>query len=220
MNACYLGIDPTNSERRPSAWATLDDDAHVLSIGAASSNGDILALAERWRPAAGVRGHRRTAAVGLTSLDDPVAARGLPTGRTCERELKRLGIGCFYTTPNSIIKLMVYRSIVWRQNLEARGILVLEVYPYASKRRMFGNCPMPKKASSSGRAWLQTSLLPFIPDLAGSPPLSHDTLDALIAAYTGLLHARGQAQGMGCAEEGLLWIPLISTAAPGSGACN
>ena len=155
--------------------------------------------------------------LGLASLDDPVAAQGLPTGRACERELKRLGIGCFYTTPNSIIKLMVYRSIVWRQNLEARGILVLEVYPYASKRRMFGNCPMPKKASSSGRAWLQTSLLRFIPDLAGSPPLSHDTLDALIAAYTGLLHARGQAQGTGCAEEGLLWIPLISAAAPGSG---
>jgi predicted nuclease with RNAse H fold len=212
MTACYFGLDATNDERHPSALAVLDSDAHILAMGTASSDSDILRLVNHWQPASIAIDAPLYLPRGLTNLDDPVAAAALPTGRACERELKSLGIGCFYTTPRSIIKPMVYRSMALRLNLEAQGLLVLEVFPYASKRRLFANRRIPKKTSSHGREWLQQNLLPYISDLASSPPLQHDALDALMAAYTGLLHARGQTEGLGDADEGLLWIPRTDAA--------
>jgi len=207
----YLGIDLTSSERRPSAWASLDEAAHILDLGQVTGDDAIMALVERLQPASTAIDAPLYLPRGLASLDDDKAAQGLPTGRACERQLKALGIGCFYTTPSSIIKPMVYRAIALRRRLEARGHLVLEVFPYASKVRLLGMRHLPKKTCINGRLWLQSALVTFIPDLSASPPLSHDALDALIAAYTGLLHANGLAVGLGEPDEGILWIPEAHT---------
>lgn len=206
MSNCYLGFDPTNSERRPTAWALLDDQARVVEQGCTGTNAELLALAGRLRPAVVAIDSPLFLPLGLASLDDPAAANGLPTGRCCERELKSLGIGCFYTTPSSIIKPMVYRCIALRLELEQRHITTIEVFPYASKVRLFGR-PIPAKTRPDGRSWLQSSVATLIPGLPDQPALTHDALDALIAAYTGLCYARGTAQGLGDPAEGLLWLP-------------
>jgi predicted nuclease with RNAse H fold len=206
MSDCYLGFDPTNSERRPTAWALLDDQARIVEQGCAGSNAELLALAERLQPAVVAIDSPLFLPLGLASLDDPAAARGLPTGRCCERELKSLGIGCFYTTPSSIIKPMVNRCIALRLELEQRRITTIEVFPYASKVRLFGR-PIPPKTRPEGRLWLQSAVATLIPGLPAEPALSHDALDALIAAYTGLCYARGAAKGVGDPAEGLLWLP-------------
>ena len=37
--------------------------------------------------------------------------------------------------------------------------------------------------------------------------LSHDHLDAIVAAYTAYLHGRGQAEAVGDPEEGVIYVP-------------
>lgn len=207
---CYLGIDLTSSDRRPSAWAALDATAGIVGLGRARTDADILALTERLRPSSIAIDAPLFLPKGLTTLDDPTAAVGLPTGRACERALKALGIGCFYTIPHSIIRNMVYRAIALRLEMEARGLVVLEVFPYATKVRLFGTRTMPRKTRACGLTWLRQQVARYIPDTAMHPDLSHDDLDALLAAYTGLLHGRGLAEGIGEADEGLLWLPTAT----------
>ncbi len=206
MTCCYLGIDLTGTEARASAWAALDGAARLAGMGAARRNDEIIALAQRLRPESIAIDAPLFLPSGMSSLENPVA--GLPTGRACERALKKQGIGCFYTTPRSIIKGMVYRGIRLRRELDERGFVVLEVFPYATKVRLFGP-RLPKKTHPAGRAWLQEALSRLLPSLAGQPALSHDQLDALVCAYTALLHGRGQAEGLGDPDEGLLWLPTF-----------
>jgi len=105
------------------------------------------------------------------------------------------------------IKAMIYRSMALRRTLEAQGIPVIEVYPYASKVRLFGR-PIPKKTTKAGRQWLRQRLEGLVPGLREyGRPLSHDELDAIVAAYTGYLHGQGQAEAVGDPQEGLIYLP-------------
>ena len=144
---------------------------------------------------------------GLCCLEKACACTptGPGNGRECERALSRLGIGCYYTTKRSIIRAMVYRGIRLRRALEARGCTVLEVYPYASKVRLFGARP-PRKSSAVGRAFIGERL----GHLLGRelPLMSHDGADALICAYTAYLYAQGRTEALGNIDEGLLHLPL------------
>ncbi len=84
---------------------------------------------------------------------------------------------------------------------------VIEVYPYASKVRLFGK-NMPKKATLQGIAFLRERLgdiLPALrPYLAG---FGHDLCDAAIAAYTAFLYRQNMVDALGISEEGLIFIP-------------
>jgi predicted nuclease with RNAse H fold len=101
---------------------------------------------------------------------------------------------------------MVYRAMALRRSLEARGIPVIEVYPYASKVRFWGK-GMPKKTTPAGRRCLRGELEGLIPNLEHEGRLGHDQLDAIVAAYTAYLYGRGLAEGVGDRDEGLIWLP-------------
>jgi predicted nuclease with RNAse H fold len=176
-------------------------------MGSATTDAELITLVHTYRP-------------GIVAIDAPLSLpRGLsptafmagrpvplgPTGRACERALKDLGIGCFYTTPRSIIKEMVLRAIALAEALQAEGLRVAEVYPFATRVLLFGRMPI-RKTTVQGRRVLQRHLATLIGGLP-APPLSHDELDALLAAYTGLLILRGEAQGWGDPEEGIIWLP-------------
>ena len=82
------------------------------------------------------------------------------------------------------------------------------MYPHASKVRVFGR-PIPRKATPRGREWLRERLEGVVPGLREHKGrLGHDQLDAVVAAYTAYLYDRGQAEGLGDREEGLIWVPL------------
>jgi len=164
--APYLGIDPTSAPRRPSAFAVLDDQGRLRDLGLVRENDDVLALARRWRPRYLAIDAPLSLPEGMCCLEEscpcaPTSADGL---KAAERALLNEGIGLFRTTKRSIIKAMVYRAIGLRRALEERGYAVMEIYPYASKVRLFGH-PIPKKTTKAGRQWLRQRLEGLVPGL-------------------------------------------------------
>lgn len=206
----FLGIDLTSREARATAYAVLGPALTIAAYGWAKTDADIVDITISLRPAVTAIDAPLSLPKGYCCLEEGCSCSTTInlTGRACERELKRRGIGCFYTTPRSIIKPMVYRGISLRQRLEVKGYPVLEVYPYASKVRLFGK-PIPKKTTPEGLRFLREHLGSLIPDALYLPPnLSHDLWDALIAAYTAYLHSQGLTEALGDPEEGLLHIPI------------
>ena len=193
----YLGVDLTSSEARPSGYAVLDGQAHLLALGLVATDEEILSLAVRWRPR-------------LVALDAPLSwPLDLDSkGRQCELLLAREGIGTFRTTQRTIIRALVERGVALSAEMRSRGLEVIEVYPYGSKVRLLGR-PIPKKTTPEGRAWLRRRLEALVPDLTGHQgALTHDELDAAVAAYTALLRDRGQTEDLGDPKEGQICLPL------------
>jgi predicted nuclease with RNAse H fold len=207
--APYLGVDPTSGPRRPSAFAVLDDQGRLHDVGLVQEDDGILALARRWRPRYLAIDAPLSLPEGMCCLEESCpCAPASPDGlKAAERALLKEGIGLFRTTKRSIIKDMVYRAIRLRRALEERGYAVMEVYPYASKVRLFGR-PIPKKTTKAGRQWLRQRLEGLVPDLREHRRrLGHDQLDAIVAAYTAYLHGRGQAEAVGDPQEGVIYVP-------------
>lgn len=205
----FIGLDLTTSSIRKTACAVLDAEFHLQDQKLLGSDGEIVAFVETHRPALVSIDAPLSLPLGLCCLEDTCSCQPASPGkgRQCERELSALGIGCYYTTKRSIIKGMVYRGIRLKANLERRGFTVIEIYPYASKVRLFG--PLPRKTTVAGRRALQEGLQRFIP-LVPSPQgdlLSHDALDALLAVYTAFLYNCGRTEALGDPLEGLLYIP-------------
>jgi len=210
----YLGIDPASGPQRPSAFAVLDDQGSLHDLGLVREDDDILALARRWRPRYLAIDAPLSLPKGMCCLEESCpCAPASPDGlKAAERALLKEGIGLFRTTKRSIIKAMVYRAIRLRRALEERGYAVMEVYPYASKVRLFGR-PIPKKTTKAGRQWLRQRLEGLVPGLREHRrSLSHDELDAIVAAYTAYLHGQGQVEAVGEREEGAIYVPKTRAA--------
>ena len=212
MTAVYLGIDPTSSESKPSGWAALGASAELVGVGGAGSDAEIISLSERWRAKVVAIDSPLFLPKGLCCLEVPCLHASCHdwTGekRVAERELFRQGISLYWTTRKSFIKGMICRSMALRRELEERGIAVIEVYPYASKVRLWGRAKMPKKTTPAGRQWLCGKLAELVPGLREREGrLDHDELDAIVAAYTAYLYDRGLAEGVGDREEGLIYVP-------------
>jgi predicted nuclease with RNAse H fold len=211
--ASYLGIDPTSAPRRPSAFAVLDDQGILQDVGLVAEDDDILALAARWRPRYLAIDAPLSLPRGMCCLEESCpCAPASPDGlKAAERALLKEGIGLFRTTKRSIIKAMIYRAIGLRRALEEGGHAVMEVYPYASKVRLFGR-PIPKKTTKAGRQWLRRRLEGRVPSLREHEEgrLGHDELDAIVAAYTAYLHGQRQAEALGDPHEGAIYVPKAS----------
>ena len=103
---------------------------------------------------------------------------------------------------------MVYRGIRLRTELEAMGYKVIEVYPYASKVRLFGK-NIPKKTTPAGLAFLRQHICRLLPDIAPYiDRFGHDMCDAAIAAYTAFLYFQGKAEVCGEPDEGTICLPF------------
>lgn len=197
----YLGVDLSSSATRPSGYAVLDGQARLRSVGLVRTDEEVLSLASRRRPR-------------LVALDAPLSwASGLDSkGRQCELQLAHEGIGTFRTTRRTIIRPLIERGIALAAAMRERGLEVIEVYPYGSKVRLFGR-GIPKKTTADGRAWLRGRLEALIPGLADHEgPLTHDELDAVVAAYTLLLRDRGLSEEVGDVAEGFICLPLRRSA--------
>jgi len=114
---------------------------------------------------------------------------------------------------------MVYRGIELAAAFRVIGCQVIEVFPYASKVRLFGR-PIPKKGTLEGRHWLRNKLNELIPGLSEYGPLNHDQLDALVASFTAYLYGRGYGEELGERDEGIIIVPgnnyvrLVAARAP------
>ncbi|HKZ51290.1 MAG TPA: DUF429 domain-containing protein [Dehalococcoidia bacterium] len=214
----YLGLDLAASPRRPTAYALLDGQGALKEMGGVGDDEAILDLAQRLRPRLVAIDAPLSLPRGLCCLElscpcCPLAPDGL---KAAKRDLLRQGISLFPTTKRSIIKALAYRGVGLARALSSTGTAVVEVYPYASKVRLVcypshpGARP-PKKRTVEGRAHLRRALEPLIPGLAAyTEPLGHDHLDALVATLTAHLQARGYAEALGDADEGLIFLPYFT----------
>ena len=205
----FIGLDLTTSPRKKTACAVLDAGLHLRDQVLLGGDEEIVAFAEVYRPALIAIDAPLSLPLGLCCLEETCSCQpfSFRKGRQCERELSALGIGCYYTTKRSIIKGMVYRGIRLKADLERQGHTVIEIYPYASRLRLFG--PLPRKTTVAGRGGLQEGLQRLISSVPSPQKdlLSHDALDALLAAYTGFLYGCGETKALGDPSEGLLHIP-------------
>jgi predicted nuclease with RNAse H fold len=200
-----VGIDLT-AGGRPTATAALSADLTTCDLALLATDEDLLEF---------VRQHNAR----FVAIDAPLGLPGgqcclelscacAPTaagsGRACERALSKLGIGCYYTTKRSIIKSLVYRGMRLQNALREMACTVLEVYPYATKVRLFGR-RLPGKATPEGMGFIAQAISRLIRCDPG--PLDHDRADAVLCAYTGWLYTHKRTEALGDESEGCIHIP-------------
>jgi predicted nuclease with RNAse H fold len=204
----FACIDLTSSPNKPSAYALLGVDLRILSLQFLNTDSDIIAAVECDQPALVAIDAPLSLPRGLCCLKEDCLCQAVSggKGRLCERDLARLGISSYFTTKRSIIKDMVYRAIELKLELMARGHEFIEVYPYASKVRLWGK-PFFNKATRKGLEFLKERLSEVIPNVGECQKLDHDLCDAVIAAYTAYLLNNGKAEPIGDYDEGLIYVP-------------
>ncbi len=215
QQAGFLGIDLTSAEAKPSACPGLDRELKLIYSGFLHQDSDILKLVSRYGIELVAIDAPLSLPKGLCCLEEscPCQPANEVKGRSCERELAGLGIPCYFTTKKSIIKAMVYRGIRLKIELEAIGYKVIEVYPYASKVRLFGK-NICKKTTPAGLAFLKQHISRLLPDIARYvDEFNHDMCDAAIAAYTAFLHSQGKTELYGEAGEGVICLPFLDRVA-------
>ncbi len=217
----FGGVDPSGSAAHPTALAILDGQLCVRAVASCSSDAEVSSFFAPHR--------KQLFAIGL---DGPCAlpvgleeccfrAHGPPCphqqpdgkkGRACEQELARRGIGCFFTVKKAFAKSWILRSLSLFRQLREAGHRVLEVYPYATKRLLFGPLPAAKQ-TAAGRAALVAALQGVGVQLPCGE-LSHHELDAIVAAYTVYLFAHGRAEQVGDDREGYIVVPKAARGRP------
>ena len=210
----FLGIDLTSAEAKPSACLGLDNQLNLIYFGFLNGDSDIQQVVNKYEFELIAIDAPLSLPKGLCCLEESCSCqpRAKVKGRNCERELARLGIPCYFTTKKSIIKTMVYRGIRLKTKLEAMGYEVIEVYPYASKLRLFGK-PIPPKLRPEGLTFLKQRICQLLPDItAYVDGVNHDMCDAAIAAYTAFLYTRGKTELCGEPEEGTICLPFLDRA--------
>ncbi len=204
-----FGIDLTSTETKPSALSGLDDKLQVVYFGFVLKDNDILTILKFYSSQVIAIDAPLSLPMELHSPEEspPCQAITPRKGRACERELAKLGIPCYFTTQKSIIKDLVYRGIKLKNKLCQAGFQVIEVYPYASKVRLFDK-PLPRKTTPQGIACLKACLGELLPSF--KPYLSmfdHNLCDAAISAYTALLYCQNRVDFVGNDREGLIFAP-------------
>ncbi len=207
----FAGIDLTSSPKKSSAYALLGDDLRVHSLKSLSTDSEIIATVEHDRPK-------------LVAIDAPLqkpldlhcfnkeCSCPDPPHRACESILRQEGINIYFTTKRTFIKDMIERAIRLKGELESRGHNVIEVYPHASKMRLWKDrAPqgkIPDKRKAAGRSFLREQFIEKIPNIEEYDNLKHDEYDAIIAAYTAYLLVHGNAECIGDSAGGYIVIPL------------
>lgn len=205
-----VGLDLRASAKRPSPVVVLDDDAQTVYFGAIGQDSELLDLLEIHQPELIAIGAPLGLPTGLCCLETSCSCNIAGTqkkGRQLELELSRMGISCFFTNKKSIISKLIYRGVGLNQQLSAAGYHVIEVYPHASKVILFGDKAPPKNSAGSIAFMRErlSSLVQGLEDHLGR--MDRNGCDAVLNAYTALLHSRERTDMLGSPDEGLLVLP-------------
>ena len=89
------------------------------------------------------------------------------------------------------------------------GFEVVESYPHATKMILFGD-KVPPKNSAASLVFLKERLSPLISGLDGHRnSMDRNGCDAVLNAYTGLLHTQEATDVLGDEEAGTLVLPRL-----------
>jgi uncharacterized protein len=208
----FLGIDLTSTEAKPSACLGLDSKSQLVHLGFLTKNRDIVALINFYAPQVIAIDAPLSLPTGLCCLEEscPCKPKFSRKNRQCDQELRQQGIHCYPTSKKTFIKDLIYRGIELKTSIGRevkQAGQVIEVYPFASKVRLFGKI-IPRKTTKQGISFLRDRLGGILPSL--KPYLDmfdHDLCDAAVAAYTALLYHQNKVEALGSSEEGLIFIP-------------
>ena len=208
----FFGIDLTSTEAKPSACLGLDDESQLVYFGFLIENRDIVTLLNFYSPQVIAIDAPLSLPSGLCCLEEscPCKPKFPRKNRQCDQELRRQGIPCYPTSKKTFIKDLIYRGIELKTSIDCevkQAGQVIEVYPFASKVRLFGKT-VPLKTTKQGMSFLKDKLGDILPGL--KPYLDmfdHDLCDAAVAAYTALLYHQNRVEALGNSEEGLILIP-------------
>jgi predicted nuclease with RNAse H fold len=208
----FFGIDLTSSEAKPSACLALDSRSQLVYLGFLTKNRDVVSLLRFYSPQVVAIDAPLSLPAGLCCLEERCSCKTeFPRKyRQCDQELRQHKIPCYPTSKKTFIKDLIYRGLELKLSIGHelnQATQVVEVYPFASKVRLFG-ATMPRKTAKQGISFLRDRLRIMLPGLR--PYLDvfdHDLCDAAVAAYTGLLYHQNRAEALGNIEEGLIFIP-------------
>jgi len=209
----FFGIDLTSTEAKPSACLGLDSKSQLVYLGFLIKNRDIVNLLDFYSPQVIAIDAPLSLPLGLCCLEESCSCQPkFPRkNRQCDQELRRQGIPCYPTSKKTFIKDLIYRGIELKTSIGRevkQAGQVIEVYPFASKVRLFGKT-MPLKTTKQGMNFLRDKLGEILPSL--KPYLDmfdHDLYDAAVAAYTALLHHQNRVEALGSSEEGVIFISI------------
>jgi predicted nuclease with RNAse H fold len=209
----FFGIDLTSTEAKPSACLGLDSELQLVYLGFLTENRDIVALLNFYSPQVIAIDAPLSLPLGLCCLEEscPCQPQFPRKNRQCDQELRQQGIPCYPTSKKTFIKGLIYRGIELKTSIGRevkQAGQVIEVYPFASKVRLFGKI-IPRKTTKQGMSFLKDKLEEILPGL--KPYLDmfdHDLCDAAMAAYTALLYHQNRAEALGTSSEGIIFIPI------------
>jgi predicted nuclease with RNAse H fold len=211
-STALFGVTLRISPDHPSALAVLNHQSHLVHLGLFNTDVELLQVAGIYQPTLIAIGSPLCLPSGLADLEPAAQTQTAPPasrGRQLERELASLGIPCFFTGRGSVIRPLIYRGIGLKGAFQLKGYEVIEVYPPATKVILFGEQTLRQKGSRSVAA-LKERLGTLISGVAAYPgTLNKNSSDALLNAYTALLHLREGTDLLGDPQEGLLSIPKL-----------
>ncbi len=207
-----LGVDLRASSKRSSTVVALDGDSNVVFFDAFDHDPELHEMVESCKPDLIAIGAPLGLPAGLCCLETAHSCRfsnPQNKGRQSEIDLARMGISCFFTNKGSIIRNLIYRSIQLNKHLSEMGYRVIEVYPHATKVLLFGDTAPPKNSPGSV-TFLKEKLTPLV---AGLDPhldaMDRNTCDAVLNAYTAVLHWQDKTEMLGTEKEGMLVLPKL-----------
>ena len=207
-----LGIGLRATSKRPSTLVALDHDSSIVRMETFGEDDELAEIAQAQNPELISIGAPLGLPLGFCCLESTCSCDfAVPQrkGRLLELELSRMGISCFFTNKGSIIRNLIYRGISISERLRGLGFEVVESYPHATKVILFGD-KVPPKNSAASLAFLKERLSPLIAGLDDHMNgMDRNGCDAVLNAYTGLLHTQDATDVLGAAEEGTLVLPKL-----------
>ena len=207
-----LGVDLRASAKKRSTVVALDGDSNVVFFSNFDTDTQMQEMVQSCQPDLIAFGAPLGLPQGLCCLETDCGcsfANPQRKGRQSEIELASLGISCFYTSKGSIIRNLIYRSIQLSGQLGRLGYPVIEVYPHATKVILFGD-KAPPKNSPKAVGFLKERLTGLVHGLDPYlDAMDRNTCDAVLNAYTAVLHHQDSTDKLGTPEEGTLVLPRL-----------
>ena len=212
----YIGLDPSASPLKPSGICVLNQQAKIIHIGKWMEFSEIAEILESLMGqvhSVAIDGpfqppHELDRCCFSSNSGDCEHKQTTPfKGRYCEQLLIKRGYRCFVSSKKSFAKKWVNRCFLLNDFIKESGIKTLEVFPYATRKILFTHLK-GQKQQKVFRIKLQSHLIQFGINFPFHPKVySHDELDAVLAAVTGLLHAQSKSEALGDDLDGYIVIP-------------
>jgi len=193
MGELVIGIDLAGSEKRKTGICVLDKNLVVRTF-LVFKDEEILSIVKNVNPSIIAIDAPLSIPKGRRNIDD----RGGPHFRECDLMLRDLGIKFFPITLGPM-RMLTKRGMLLKEKLENLGYEVIEVFP-GGAQDLLGIARKSKGLKPLREGLLRLGIKGIREDATG------DELDAVTAAYVGLLFLRKEAMLLkGC--DGCIVMP-------------